>query len=59
MGLLTRSPPLVPPAFSRYSDGAIWSAAKATFDGIATSGLHNVNFTVDASTASILAIWPL
>jgi hypothetical protein len=42
-----------------YSDGRICSAENATFDGMATSALHNVNFTVDASTASSLAISPL
>ena len=49
----------MPPAFSRYSDGAICNAENATFAGMAGSGVHKVNFTVDASTASSLAISPL
>ena len=57
MGFSMKSP--VPPVDSRYSDGMIWNAEKATFDGKATSGVQSVNFTVSASTASILAMLPV
>ena len=57
MGFSMKSP--VPPVDSRYSDGMIWNAEKATFDGKATSGVQSVNFTVSASTASILARLPV